>query len=99
MAQIAKLDDAALAAALAKLPGWKKADGRDAITKEFTLPAFPAAVGFMVHVAMLAERQYHYPEFVNLYSRVIVTMSTHDAGGVSERDIKLAQAIEEFAGR
>lgn len=97
MSQIAKLDGAALTAALGKLKGWSKVEGRDAISKEFRLKDFPGAVGFMVQVAMLAERQYHYPEFVNLYSRVLVTMSTHDAGGVSERDIKLAQAIDEMS--
>lgn len=98
MGKIAKLTDAELSAALATLPGWSKVAGREAIVKSFKLKNFRAATGFLVQVAMAAEHLDHHPEFKHLYDTVEVTMNTHDAGGVSERDVALARAIEAIAG-
>lgn len=93
----AKLDGAARREALAKLPGWSEAAGRDAIAKTFRFADFRAAWGFMSQAALVAERMDHHPDWLNVYNRVEVTLSTHDAGGVTERDIRLAQAMNEIA--
>jgi 4a-hydroxytetrahydrobiopterin dehydratase len=85
-------------AALADLPGWSLVDGRDAITKTFTFKNFNAAFGWMSRVAMLAEKMDHHPEWFNVYSRVEVTLSTHDVGGLSTLDVRMAKAMEVFAG-
>ena len=84
-------------AALEQLPGWAAADGRDAIVKTFHFQDFNQAFGFMTRVALLAEKMDHHPEWFNVYKTVDVTLSTHDAGGVTENDIKMAQAMEEYA--
>ena len=88
-----------IAAALAGLPGWAKVDGRSAIVKKFQFADFNEAWGFMSRVALLAESQNHHPEWFNVWNRVEITLSTHDAGGLSARDVKLAQAIEKVVGR
>ena len=85
-----KLTGAARAAALAKLVGWNEVDGRDAITRKFTFKDFNEAFGFMARAALIAEKLDHHPEWFNVYNRVEVTLATHDAGGVTERDVKLA---------
>ena len=82
---------------LAKLNGWSDVAGRDAITKTFQFKDFNAAFGFMARVALVAEKMDHHPEWKNVYRTVEVTLSTHDAGGVTGLDIKLAQAMDEFA--
>ena len=92
-----KLEGEARAKALGGLPGWKEAEGRDAITRTFTFKDFNEAFGFMSRVALAAERMDHHPEWFNVWNRVEVTLSTHDAGGLSERDLKLARAIDGFA--
>ena len=74
-------------------PGWAPAPGRDAIMREWRFPNFSAAWGFMARVALLAEAQDHHPEWSNTYGRVTVVLTTHDAGGLSLRDVRLAQAI------
>lgn len=84
-------------AALAALPGWREVDGRDAIAKTFDFADFVAAFGFMTKCALVAERMDHHPEWMNVYRKVAVTLATHDAGGVTEKDIALARAMEEFA--
>lgn len=84
--------------ALAKLKGWRNLDERDAIAKTFTFADFNAAFGFMTRVALIAEKLDHHPEWMNVYKTVEVTLSTHDAGGVTERDIKLAEAMDRIAG-
>ncbi|MFL9827696.1 4a-hydroxytetrahydrobiopterin dehydratase [Rhodoplanes sp. SY1] len=84
-------------AALAALPGWQDATERDAITKVFTFADFNAAFGFMSRVALVAEKHDHHPEWFNVYRTVSVTLATHDAGGVTERDIALAAAMESIA--
>jgi 4a-hydroxytetrahydrobiopterin dehydratase len=95
---IARLSDAERADALAKLPGWSlRADGL-AIERTFTFADFVAAFGFMTRVALLAEKADHHPEWFNVWNRVEITLTTHDAGGLSERDVALAEAIDATAG-
>ncbi len=84
-------------AALARLPQWREVDGRDAITRRFVFKDFNAAFGWMTRVALMAEKLDHHPEWSNVYRNVEVVLSTHDAGGVTELDIRLAEAMEEFA--
>jgi len=78
------------AAALERLPGWLAVSGRDAITKSFRFNDFNDAFGFMSRVALKAEAMNHHPEWFNVYNRVEVTLTTHDAGGVTGLDIELA---------
>lgn len=91
---IARLTDAEIRAALAALPGWALEPARPAISKEFKFDDFNAAFGFMTRVALAAEQQDHHPEWHNVYNRVAVTLTTHDAGGLSARDVRLAKSIE-----
>jgi 4a-hydroxytetrahydrobiopterin dehydratase len=93
------LSDTEIAAALSALPGWGKVAGRSAIAKKFQFADFNAAWGFMCRVALVAEKQDHHPEWFNVWNRVEITLSTHDAGGLSARDVKLAEAIEKLAAR
>ncbi len=83
--------------ALAELSGWVEVAGRDAIQKRFLFKDFNAAFGFMSRVAMMAEKLDHHPEWSNVYRTVDVTLTTHDAGGLTELDVKLAQAMNRFA--
>lgn len=85
-------------AALAQLAGWRAVEGRDAIAKDFTFKDFNAAFGFMARVALHAEKHDHHPEWFNVYNRVSVTLATHDAGGVTEKDVALARFMERAAG-
>ena len=94
---IAKLDPADRAALLAELAGWRQVDGRDAIEKRFTFKDFNEAFGFMTRVALVAEKRDHHPEWCNVYRTVEVVLATHDAGGVTERDIALALAMDRIA--
>ena len=93
-----KLDGAARKTALGKLAGWKEVSGRDAITKKFVFQNFNAAFGFMTRAALVAEKLDHHPEWFNVYKTVEVTLATHDAGGVTDLDIKLAEAMNLLAG-
>ena len=79
---------------LAKLKNWKKVRGREAIFKSFRFGNFNAAFGFMTRVALMADRMDHHPEWFNVYNRVDVTLTTHDAGGVTERDVALAKFMD-----
>lgn len=92
-----KLSAVARADALATLPGWQDVDGRDAITKTFTFTDFNQAFGFMTRAACLAEKIDHHPEWFNVYKTVEVTLSTHDAGGVTELDVRMAAAMNSYA--
>jgi 4a-hydroxytetrahydrobiopterin dehydratase len=92
-----KLDAAGRAAALARLAGWSPVSGRDAITKTFVFKDFNAAFGFMTRAALVAEKLDHHPEWSNVYKTVEVTLSTHDAGGLTELDIALAEAMNRIA--
>ena len=93
-----RLTGPARADALADLDGWSEVDGRDAIARNFRFRDFNEAFGFMARVALFAERADHHPEWFNVYNRVEITLSTHDAGGVSEKDIALARFINAAAG-
>jgi 4a-hydroxytetrahydrobiopterin dehydratase len=92
-----KLDPAARQAALARLKGWQEVEGRDAIGKTFTFKSFNAAWGFMSRIALAAEKMDHHPEWCNVHGTVEITLTTHDCGGVSQRDVDLALLIETFA--
>jgi 4a-hydroxytetrahydrobiopterin dehydratase len=81
-------------AALEQLEGWSVAEERDAIVKSFRFKAFGEAFGFMAQVALAAERIDHHPEWSNVYNRVDILLTTHAAGGVTERDVALARAID-----
>jgi len=82
---------------LAELDGWAEAKGRDAIVKTFQFKSFSQAWGWMNRVALLAEKMDHHPEWLNVYGRVDVTLSTHTAGGVTDKDIALARKMDAFA--
>jgi len=88
-----RLDDGAIDAALADLAGWSRAG--DTIVREFEFADFVDALGFIAKVGVLAERQNHHPELSNVYNRVRIELSTHDAGGITEMDIALAGEINE----
>lgn len=94
---VAKLEGAARNAALQTLPGWRLAAGRDAIAKTFKFADFNAAFAFMSRVALMAEKLDHHPEWSNVYNRVEITLTTHDAGGLSERDVTLGGFIDQAA--
>jgi 4a-hydroxytetrahydrobiopterin dehydratase len=83
--------------ALARLNGWTAVQGRDAIGKKFVFADFNEAFGFMARAALTAEKLDHHPEWSNVYKTVEVTLSTHDAGGLTELDIKLAEAMDKYA--
>lgn len=83
--------------ALATLDGWSEVDGRDAISKTFQFKNFNAAFGWMTRVALVAEKSDHHPEWFNVYRTVDVTLATHDAGGVTQKDIDLAAAMDRMA--
>jgi len=97
-AMIAKLIDAERAGMPAKLPDWTMHATRDAIERRFKFRDFNQAWGFMARVALLAEQQDHHPEWSNVYNRVDILLTTHDAGGLSLRDVKLAAAIDALLG-
>jgi 4a-hydroxytetrahydrobiopterin dehydratase len=84
-------------AALERLPGWAAVEGRDAIAKTFRFADFNTTFGWMTRVALTAEKLDHHPEWFNVYNRVDVVLATHDAEGVTELDVTLARAMEEFA--
>jgi len=95
---VARLQGEARAKALQALQGWSEIEGRDAIGKTFKFKDFNQAWGFMTRVALAAEKLDHHPEWFNVYNRVDIALSTHDAGGLSERDIALAKIIDQVAG-
>ncbi len=82
--------------ALSTLPNWHSVEGRDAITRKFQFKNFNTAFAFMTRVALLAEKMDHHPEWSNVYNKVDVTLSTHDAGGVTGKDIEMAKAMESY---
>ncbi|MES1991522.1 MAG: 4a-hydroxytetrahydrobiopterin dehydratase [Pseudomonadota bacterium] len=96
---IAKLTPAELDKALASLKGWEKVKGRGAIEKTFTFKDFSEAFGWMSRIALAAEKADHHPEWFNVYKTVIVQLTTHDAKGVSERDIAMAKLMDKLAGK
>lgn len=97
---VEKLTEAARTAFFHEFPDWRPVEGRDAVQKAFKFSDFNAAFGFMTRVALAAEKADHHPEWFNVYNRVEITLTTHDAGGLSERDVALARRIERIgAGR
>lgn len=88
------LSEAERADALDGLPEWDYEEGRDAITRTVVFDDFVQAFGFMTQVALVAEKANHHPEWTNVYNRVEILLTTHDAGGLSARDIELADAID-----
>lgn len=84
--------------ALASVPAWQEVAGRDAIARQFRFKDFNAAFGFMTRAALMAEKADHHPEWFNVYNRVDVTLSTHDAGGLTDKDIALARAMDQIFG-
>lgn len=95
---MAKLEGQVRKNALAQLPHWRELPGRDAIARKFVFADFNQAFGFMARAALAAEKMDHHPEWSNVYKTVEVTLSTHDAGGVTQKDIELAKAMDGFAG-
>ena len=85
------------AKALSQLTGWAETPGRDAIAKSYKFADFNAAFGFMTRVALKADKMDHHPEWSNVYSRVEVVLTTHDAGGVTDKDIELAKFMDDVA--
>jgi len=84
-------------AALAELDGWASVEGRDAIHKSFSFKTFNQAFAFMTRMALTAEKMDHHPEWFNVYNRVDITLSSHDVGGLSQRDIDMAKKADRFA--
>lgn len=84
--------------ALVTLSGWKLVEGREAIAKRFTFRDFSEAFGWMTRVALLAETMDHHPEWTNIYRTVEVTLATHDAGGLTELDVRMARAMDALIG-
>ena len=94
---VEKLNAEARRRALAGLPEWSLVDGREAIVRRFKFADFNTAWGFMSRVALQAERMDHHPEWFNVWNRVEITLSTHDANGLTRRDVDLVAAIETLA--
>ena len=94
---VERLAGTARKAALKELHGWSEVEDRDAIRKTYHFGSFVEAWGFMSQAALLAEKMNHHPEWFNVYNRVEVILTTHDAGGLSELDLRLAHAIDEIA--
>lgn len=95
---VQRLSDDAITKALAELPGWQRVEGRHALRKSFKFPDFNAAFAFMTRCALLAEKMDHHPEWFNVYNKLDVILTTHDADGISERDLKMAKAMNDYAG-
>ncbi|MDH3659330.1 MAG: 4a-hydroxytetrahydrobiopterin dehydratase [Alphaproteobacteria bacterium] len=97
MSRPAALEGEERRAALAALDGWHDQSERNALAKTFIFKNFNQAFGFMTRSALLAERMDHHPEWFNVYKTVEVTLTTHDAGGVTEFDVRMAKAMDRFA--
>ena len=94
---MAKMPIDELRSALKRLPDWRLAEGREAITRKYQFVDFDAAFAFMTRVALLAAKMDHHPEWSNVYNKLDVTLATHDAGGVTQKDIDLAMAMDGYA--
>jgi 4a-hydroxytetrahydrobiopterin dehydratase len=94
---MAKLTIEELKTALKRLPDWELAKEREAIRRRFIFVDFDAAFAFMTRAALMAAKMDHHPEWSNVYNRVDVTLATHDAGGVTQKDIDLAAAMDGYA--
>lgn len=87
------LDDTAIRTALERLPAWSVQDGK--LHRELRFPGFPDALAFLVRIGVEAEKRGHHPELTNVYDRVTVDLVTHDAGGISEKDVDFARLVDE----
>lgn len=96
---VAQLTEAERKAFLESFPGWSLVEGRDAVIRTFLFDDFNTAFGFMTRIALEADRTDHHPEWFNVYNKVEITLSTHDAEGLSERDVALAGFIEKVAAQ
>ena len=96
---IAKLSQSERLAVLAELSNWRLVEGRDAIARTFVFSDFVEAFGFMTQAALIAERMDHHPEWSNVYKTVNVVLTTHDAGGLTPRDVARARAMDKIAAR
>jgi 4a-hydroxytetrahydrobiopterin dehydratase len=94
---MAKLSGGARGKVLAELQGWRAVEGRDAIAKSFAFKDFNQAFAFMTRVALMAEKMDHHPEWSNVYNKVEIVLTSHDAGGITERDVRLAKFIDQVA--
>jgi 4a-hydroxytetrahydrobiopterin dehydratase len=94
MANVQKFSEAEIATRLPEVPGWEIINGK--LQKTFTFGSFVTAFGFMSSVALLAEAMGHHPEWSNVYNRVTIALTTHDAGGISALDFSLAKHIDEI---
>jgi 4a-hydroxytetrahydrobiopterin dehydratase len=94
-----RLSAEARKSALKGLPGWKEVEGREAIERTFVFKDFNEAFGFMSRVALVAEKSDHHPEWRNVYKTVEVVLTSHDAGGVTARDVALAKAMNAIAAQ
>ena len=94
---MAKLPIDDLRSALKRLPDWRLVEGREAITRKYQFVDFDAAFAFMTRVALLAAKMDHHPEWSNVYNKLDVTLATHDANGVTQKDIDLAMAMDGYA--
>jgi 4a-hydroxytetrahydrobiopterin dehydratase len=92
-----KLDESQLQSALTALPSWTLAQGK--LHREYKFPDFVHAFGFMATSAIAIEKMNHHPEWFNVWNKVVVDLTTHDAGGVSGKDVELAKLLDGFAGR
>ena len=93
---MAVLAQTAIDQALEELPGWSLLNGK--LHRELSFPGFVEAFGFMTQLALVAEQMNHHPEWSNVYNRVTIDLTTHDSGGITKRDIRLAQRANELAG-
>ena len=84
---------------LKSLPGWRHDEARSAITREFSFKGFTEAFAFMTQIALVAEKRNHHPEWSNVYNKVSITLTTHDAHGLTQRDIDLALYVDEVFTR
>ena len=97
MPNVQKLNDEEITAALAELSGWSLVDGK--LHKDFLFEDFVTAFGFMSSVALIAESSNHHPEWFNVYNQVKVDLATHDAGGITRKDVDLAQRMNAIASK
>jgi 4a-hydroxytetrahydrobiopterin dehydratase len=97
MGAMAKLEGGERKQALTEIPQWSEVEGRDAITRKFTFADFNEAFGFMSRAALAAEKMDHHPEWFNVYRTVEITLSTHDAAGLTDKDITLAKEMDRIA--
>ena len=93
------IDEAKIDEFIAVHPHWKADRNKAALNAEFKLPGFAAAMGFMMEIAVHADKMNHHPEWSNVYNRVTITLTTHDAGGLTELDLQLAEKINVISAR